>query len=251
MIHWILGQFSALNYFTDQQGIMKRYLVEKDQWQPHLNRCKEFIIHSMPQYPKLNIAVLGSGWLLDVPISEMLLNHQVTLIDIHHPKQIWHKFRAYNNVSFVEKDLTYGLVSKARRSKSASEFFSFFEKTGPSDEFMQYDYVISINLLNQLDILLIDTIKKKFRATESQLWLLRKKIQDNHVLSLPKGKSTLITDWTELSFDDSCFLKGSQSLIYTDLLDRNEFKEWTWVFDTKKTYRKNNYTSFTVRATTI
>jgi len=251
MFHWILGQILTLNYFTDQQGIMRRYLAEKDNWEPHLTHCKNYILNTLPDKKNLNIAVLGSGWLLDVPISVLLTNNQLALFDINHPRQIQNKYRMHSNVTFIKKDLTYGLLSKAQSLKTMEEFITYAEIIKTSQELLNYDWVISVNLLNQLDILLMDFIINKFKASESDINRVRKIIQDNHILSLPKGKSVLISDWIEQTVDDFGAVKEIKPLIYTDLLNSKKYQEWTWVFDTKKKYHKNNNTSFIVRAMTI
>ncbi len=251
MFHWISGQILALNYFIDQQGIMKRYLAEKDNWEPHLTNCKKFIGDSLPDKKNLNIAVLGSGWLLDVPMPILITHHKLALFDINHPRQIQYKYRLHSNVTFIKKDLTYGLLSKAKSSKTLAEFLTYSEKIETSQEFLDYDWVISVNLLNQLDILLLDFIIKKFNASESELNGVRKIIQDNHILSLPMGKSVLISDWIEHSVDEAIIVKENKTLIYTNLLNSKKYQEWTWIFDTKKLYHKKNNTSFTVRAMTI
>jgi len=251
MFHCISGQILSLNYFIDQQGIMKRYLAEKDNWELHLTKCKEFIVDSLPDKKNLNIAILGSGWLLDVPMSTLIPNHRLALFDINHPRQIQYKYRMYSNITFIKKDLTYGLLSKAKSSKTLAEFLTYSEKIETSQEFLNYDWVISVNILNQLDILLLDFIIKKFNISESELNFVRKIIQDNHVLSLPKEKSILISDWIEHSIDDFSTVKENKALIYTHLLNSKKYQEWTWVFNTNKLYHKKNNTSFTVRAMTI
>ena len=56
----------------------------------------------------------------------------------------------------------------------------------------EYDLVISLNLLNQLDILLCDYLKEKFKIdNEETLLPIRKIIQQNHLDILPVNKTKL------------------------------------------------------------
>jgi len=251
MIHRFLGCLLPIKYFIDQQGIMNRYLHEKEHWESHLKFCRSTILNSLPQVQSLKIAILGSGWLLDIPMAKLLQKHQLTLYDINHPNQIKHKYRDYENVKFIEKDLTNGLVSKARRSNSISEFKKHLENVKITNEFKQYDYVISVNLLNQLDIILIDFLKMNFKAPDCEYIELRKKIQENHILSLPEKRSILISDWFEHLIDDSNKIHKSTPLIHTNIVDDKTFQEWIWVFDTRRKYRKEGNTHFSVRALSL
>ena len=81
-----------MHYVADQQGIIERYLKEAESWASHLENTKRAIIESAENKKKDNCAILGSGWLLDVPI-EYLCQHfkKVYLFDVVHPTQIKHK----------------------------------------------------------------------------------------------------------------------------------------------------------------
>ena len=52
----------------DQNGIINRYLREKGSWKTHLSNTKKFITDFTKNKAKNSCVVLGSGWLLDVPI---------------------------------------------------------------------------------------------------------------------------------------------------------------------------------------
>lgn len=66
-----------MGYLNDQQGIMNRYLGESKQWEKHLPRCRKFITSTFEDpgggEKKESVAVLGSGWLLDVPLDHLQL----------------------------------------------------------------------------------------------------------------------------------------------------------------------------------
>ena len=91
-----------MKFISDQEGIMNRYLREKDHWDLHLNRTKKFILDSFIKKERRSVAVLGSGWLLDLPLNELVNRFEkILLVDINHPAQIRNKVRSYNNVEVV------------------------------------------------------------------------------------------------------------------------------------------------------
>src|SRR5210317_1415141 len=78
-----------MGYLADQQGIIDRYLRERGGWDSHLLKCREYILDKVNKLAISDITILGSGWLLDVPLEELSgLCNKITLIDIHHPRQV-------------------------------------------------------------------------------------------------------------------------------------------------------------------
>ena len=75
-----------MGYLSDQKGIMNRYLNQQGGWDSHLDNSKRFIERSAFLKNKRSVAVLGSGWLLDVPIDYIAQEFgEVYLVDIAHP----------------------------------------------------------------------------------------------------------------------------------------------------------------------
>lgn len=245
----IKSRLQALwHYKSDQKGIINRYLNEGDNWNNHLENTKNYILFALP-FSLKNVAILGSGWLLDVPIKELINKKlNIDLIDIIHPKQIQNKFANNNNVNFVTADLTNGLVELVQKSISFNQFCLHLKTWEAYKGLSKYDFVVSLNLLNQLDILLCDLIKKKFNVTDSELLPIRKIIQEFHVKSLPKGKSCLITDYEEINYIKNKLDNKAMELVYMGLDFLSEKKVWQWKFDTNKTYRLKYNTTFNVIA---
>src|SRR5664279_4559157 len=98
----------AIGYKADQEGIMNRCIREKNNWKEHLKNTSEYIIKFCDLLPAgSSIAILGSGWLLDVPIDYLLKKFsRIYLVDMCHPIQVKHKYKDNPNIIFVEKDLT-------------------------------------------------------------------------------------------------------------------------------------------------
>lgn len=239
-------------YVKDQNGIQNRFVRESKQWQSHLNNTKTYIINTAVSMQRQgSIAILGSGWLFDVPIDELSNTYtNVDLYDIVHPEQIVVKMNKYKNVHLKQIDLTGGAVSLAEKARTFDEFLLLFNTIYLSD-FSQYDCVVSVNLLNQLDIILCDYLTKKFNVQESQLLPIRTMIQQRHIDMLPKGKTCLITDYCEENKSVDTSKEETKSLIYCNMPQGNHIEEWLWHFDTNQMYHKGWITTMKVRAMQI
>lgn len=250
MFQQIINNIKAFRHYKyDQQGIINRFLAEEENWKEHLFKCKKCILESLPNEKVASVAILGSGWLLDVPVDELMeKTDNLILVDINHPRQIVNKYKNNPKITFVKADLTNNLVQRLKISKTYNEFLSYLESIKPLDFLNQYSQVVSLNLLNQLDILLCDLLMKKFILKEENIVSVREKIQSAHLRSLPKGNSLIITDYEEINYLVSIDDFSSKNLIYTDLSEVNVLNEWLWKFDTHQTYRKNYYTTFKVLA---
>ncbi len=56
-----------MKYISDQKGILNRYLAEGNNWEAHLEKTRGFITGCLEKNKPETVAVLGSGWLLDIP----------------------------------------------------------------------------------------------------------------------------------------------------------------------------------------
>ncbi len=246
-----------MKYISDQQGIMERYIQEHDGWVVHLQKTRSFILNCVRKYAPQSVLILGSGWLLDVPLDELCsICKQIYLADIWHPVQVEKKIKKYGNCSLINLDLTGGGIG------STYAFVEEYKKSGRRESLHQIDinptlipekvnYMISLNLLNQLDILLVDYIKKYIEYPESEINDFRKKIQENHLALLEPGRSCLITDEEELVFNSKNQLIKRKKLIYTTLPAGIKRQSWKWIFDTTGAYNTGNRTEFSVVAIDI
>jgi len=83
-----------MGYFKDQEGIARRYISEKSNGDNHLTNTKKFIFNCLEENRSKKVSILGSGWLLDIPVEYLLKNFkEVVFYDIRHPRQILHKFK--------------------------------------------------------------------------------------------------------------------------------------------------------------
>ncbi len=243
---------------TDQEGIINRYLREEGGWNEHLKKTKEYILQVAGTKRKESVIILGSGWLLDVPIHELSEQFEkVVLIDVVHPRQIEHKVKKMLNVELLSIDVT-GLVNpifETLKNKKASKI-PLIEIEPNYDnqlitELENADLVVSVNLLNQLDILICDYINKFNLYSKEEINLFRKQIQTNHLQLLPTDKSVLITDYEELNIDENDKVNNRKKLVYINLPNEKGAAKWKWSFDLKKTYHSDSKTVFKVMAVKV
>jgi hypothetical protein len=245
--------FRKMGYFNDQEGIMNRYIREAGQWKQHLENTKAAILKAASNVEGRKIAILGSGWLLDVPLTELSSKFkQIWLFDIKHPAQIKHKTGIIANVKLIETDISgfaiplYNMVWQT--GKSVSQFSPDSVKPVFDFDLSDFDLVVSCNVLNQLDILLVDYLRETLKIPSTDVSQLRKLIQETHLHMLPKSKTCLISDVEEISVDRENRIVGRKSLVHTELLPENFENEWVWKFDTHFTYRSDVNTWFRVVA---
>jgi len=171
-----------MKYISDQQGIMNRYFAESKGWDKHLHNARSFILENFRKHRPETIMILGSGWLLDVPLDELLTEcKQVYLADIHHPPQVQHRVKKAKNAQLITTDISGGAIEqiynlvqsyKKDRVQKSLNVVSLQHPDLPS-----VDYYVSLNLLNQLDILLVDYIKRHIFYQEDEITGFRKLIQ--------------------------------------------------------------------------
>lgn len=243
-----------MGFIRDQQGLMNRYIRESSGWQTHLEKTRHFISGSFHQTEAETVAVLGSGWLLDVPLDDLIRRfRQIYLVDIHHPVQIRKKTAAMNQVELVEEDLSGGAVVQIwellrNRKKPVQEemLFGQLDLETPLAG-IHPDAFISVNMLDQLDAFLCDYIMKQGRFQQDSLDPLRASIQAFYLDWISKKPGCLVTDTIEEVVDR----KGNRSskrLLYTDLPDGIRHDSWRWDFDTMGTYHHGSRTYMEVQA---
>lgn len=104
----------TMGYFSNFRGMMNRYLREQEHWDEHLQQTRKFISDAISRTEHRNVVVLGSGWLLDIPLEELSERFEkVILVDIWHPAQVRHKMTKLPNVELKYMDLSGNTVMKA------------------------------------------------------------------------------------------------------------------------------------------
>jgi len=242
-----------VGFNADQSGLINRYLTENDRWEPHLDNCRNFMLGCIRKHRPERLAILGSGWWLDIPVEEVTsLCKQVIMVDVLHPRQIIHKARKFRNIDLVSYDVTGGLIFEmyeavaAFRTNRAKKDMHQIQTECFSDH-IQADYYISLNMLDQMDSFIVDYLADQHLYTEEELLSLRHRIHSDHLRGLPKGKSCLISDFQEITTDK----KGNEqvkNVIHADLPEVLNSEEWIWEFDQAGTYHPGKKTRFRVIA---
>ncbi len=242
-----------MNFLSDQEGIISRFLNESSNWEPHLHKSKEFVLDCIRGKNIPVITILGSGWLLDVPIEELQKKcEKILLIDIFHPPQVLRKIRDLPGVEAIQQDITGGMIEQAY------QLVKEFRKTGRKQEIADLQsagfvpdvppgFLVSLNILNQLDILIVDYLKKFSIYTGAEIMALRKMIQQSHIDSLPRNRSCIITDFEERVYEDDR-LERINPLVHVSLPEGKRKANWEWLFDAQKTYHSGKITRFNVVA---
>jgi hypothetical protein len=231
-----------MGLLSDQGGILRRYIDESESWDEHLNNTKQVIKEFIIENRGRSVSIFGSGWMLDIPVRFLAEEMQmVVFYDLRHPRGVLDKYGKYTNFRFMEMDLTGGLLGKAYEICHRTQKPSIKELTEeliPSefDLPLKTDYFISLNVLTQLDILLIDYLKKHFDLPIEPVQNIRKIIQTYHLKMLTPGHSCLISDVEEIQVNDKNEFVGTIPLIFAELPLNELSKTWIWQFDTKKAY---------------
>jgi len=228
-----------MGYYNYQQGLIFRHMNQEGGWNSHLQNCRNFIMKSIDFYKPSRVTVLGSGWLLDLPLKEMIdKTEEIILVDILHPPEVIDQVSGLPKVKLLEEDITGGLIKEVW-TKSAKNFFLFklpALKNITVQEYKPVDdpgLVISLNIFTQLESLPVDFIKKRVKINDDEINNLRKKIQSSHISFLTRYNSVLITDKSEIITDKTGNVTEVVSIL-TDLPPAKYQEEWTWEFDLKR-----------------
>lgn len=242
-----------MGYYAYQNGLIYNDLNQDGGWDGHLSSCRSFIMKAMEYYNPSRITVLGSGWLLDLPLAEMLeRTGTIYLVDIVHPPEVVRQAGDLEKVVLVEQDITGGLIEEVW---NATGKFSFFRrlKSLESIEIPEFvlafdpGLVISLNILTQLETRLIEWLKRRSAAGEDELLLFCKKVQERHLEFLLKNRSVLITDYAEVETKKTGEVNDIPTL-FAELPPGQFMEEWTWDFDLKGQENYNSTSVIKVRA---
>ena len=225
-----------MGYYNYQSGLIFRHLRQEGGWDDHHERCRSFILKAVKFYKPETITILGSGWLLDLPLVEIAeRTKKICLIDIIHPPEVIIQTGAFENVELKELDITGGLIEEVWNK---TRKYSFLNKLRSLDNINIPEYipvndpglVISLNILSQLESLPVDFLRTRSKITEEDFKSFRAEIQKKHLDFLRKFKSVLITDIAEVSVDNSGNETTSPTIL-TDLPAGQFTETWDWHFD--------------------
>ena len=229
---------SRMGYYNYQNGLIYRHLNQEGGWDDHLEHCRNLILRTMELFKPEKVTVLGSGWLLELPLAEMAeRTGTVCLVDIVHPPDVISQVSRLKNVEVRELDITGGLIEEVWNKTRKNSFLNRLKSlsTITVNEYIPGEdpgMVISLNIITQLETLLLKHLKGRSDIMEEELTGFRNKIQKKHIDFLVKHRSLLITDVEETFINRSGDEQINQTLI-TELPPVSYREEWTWDFDLK------------------
>ena len=225
-----------MKYYDYQQGLIQRHLNQEGGWDSHLEHCRNFILKALDLYKPTRITVLGSGWLLDLPISEMIeIADKVCLVDIIHPPEVISQVSDLKKIELVEQDITGGLIKEVWGKTRKHTFLNrlktlediIIPEYQPADD---PGMVLSLNILTQLEALPVKLITKHAKIEDDSFKRFCAAIQKKHIDFLKKHPSVLITDISEVITNQGGGVTEKQTLL-TDLPEAGFKEEWTWNFE--------------------
>jgi hypothetical protein len=247
---------NRLGYYNYHNALLNRSLNQEGGWDSHCDRCRNYILHALDRDQPEKVTVLGSGWLLDLPLVEMVeKTDKVCLIDIIHPPEVISQTRTLRNIELREEDVTGGLIEEVWKKAGK---YSFFNKLKSLEDIIIPEYsltndpgmVISLNILTQLEFLLIDFLKKRSVIREEKFTLFQAEIQKKHIDFLKKHRSIIISDYAEVFTDKSGNIITIPTLM-TDLPQGQFTDDWTWQFEQTNNYLYNSTSVMKVIALSI
>ena len=156
------------------------------------------------------------------------------------------------NVIFIEKDLT-GYANEVARIVKGSPKADILDALMNLHYVnalagMQYDVILSVNLLTQLDSILCDFITSKKYFPEEKLIHFQKKLQLEHLNLLSTKPSCLISDVQEIFTYRNYSTAFTTDSLKIDWPAGRNSESWNWMFDSNYSYHPRYKTILSVKA---
>lgn len=224
-----------MGYYDYQRGLLVNHLAQDTGWFEHQKKCRDFILKAIDVISPEKVTVLGSGWLLELPLLEMTERAgEICLVDIIHPPEVIAQTRGIKNIKLIEDDITGGLIAEVWKKAGSRTFFNKLPSVGqiriPLYDAGNPGLVISLMVLTQLESLPVRLLGKKAKKDEIALLNFRRNIQANHIRCLKNHKAVLITDTSEIFIDRSGKRTEVKTLL-TDLPQNQGMETWRWDLD--------------------
>jgi len=243
-----------MGFRAESRGLFDRYINVEGAWEGHLERTRGFIARVVNDRKFDNMAVLGSGWLLDVPL-ELLsrISGHVWLYDAVHPRQVVHRLRGFPNITTVSADITGGVLKstfQAVRDYKRHRIMWTPEQICSGDFRPEPvpDFIISLNLFSQIGVMITDYLRKYIPLGEEETERINVLLQQSHLRLLRPGKSCLITDIREKNTDLENGTLETTGLTGLSFPAAASTDTWEWQFDPGGGYRAGKKTVMQVLA---
>jgi hypothetical protein len=186
-----------MGYVRELLGIRRRYRQWRSAWQPHCERSRQLIRTAIERCRQRRKAVvLGSGWLLDVPIDELSEGfREVVLVDLLHPLASRWRTRRHGNVSLLAADISGTAEGVWRAVEEHTPLPRATPDLFVGDE--QVDLAVSLTLLSQLPCLPEQYLRTARTHTAEEIAAWCRDVVQAHLEYLRRlsGVVTLIADF--------------------------------------------------------
>lgn len=236
-----------------QRGIARRYAANRGGWQAHAERTKSVVQHFAEGLTSRHITVLGSGWLFDCPVRELLnAGFTLTLVDIAHPPQVVLQWKGAKGIEFQELDVTGGLLELlySTRRMEVPAALDGIQGLSPTPNSLDIGgAAISLNLLSQLPYPLQEA-ELQFGNTEYNQ--AASQLQQAHLRLLGCfAQRLLITDMLEYHYAPNTQQPGEPKRIiptvYTSIPWATQPESWVWEFDHTGAYLADCWVNLAVK----
>jgi hypothetical protein len=246
--------FRRLGFETESQGFINRYINVEGAWDEHLENSRQFICSAIAGRKFNNLAVLGSGWMIDLPVEELSgAAGRVWLYDAVHPAQVIHKIGKMSNITAVRADVTGGALANAL--EAVRQYKKSKQKTPPEiicqAEFkpgVTQDFIISLNLLSQIGVMITGFLEEHIPYPADELREIRTRLQAAHLNLLMPGRSCLITDTEEWCYDLTNGSLETNPVVDCEMPAARRTETWEWQFDPLGEYKPEKRTVMKVMA---
>jgi hypothetical protein len=220
-----------LGYLTEAVEMRGRSRRNAIAWQPHLDNTRIFSLSSAEKcQSRSKVIILGSGLLLDVPLAELAaMFREVVLMDVVCLPKVRKQIKAYNNVSFIECDVTN---TAERLYQNGLKDIPELPESVPTVPGIGQDcgLVISLNILSQLWVIPRAYASQRFRGlNEYQVdeWCSRVVAAHYSFLRSLPCDVCLVADHEFVKRDSSGSVISRGSTVYGLELPAPDIS-WTW-----------------------
>ena len=218
-----------MGYLRELIAIEARHGRCGQAWAPHLAYCRRLILKAAEGVGRGRATVLGSGWLLDVPVDELAdMFDEVVLVDVFHMPSVAKRVAGRANVRLSADDVT-GLIRATYRHVIEGKTGPLPPPVADAGLLAGSDFVVSANVLTQLPLMPMAWVREKGRGyDEEETKVFARRIVEHHLdlLAALPGRVCLLTETERL------VVAGREVLHRIDPLFGAAFpyrgRRWTW-----------------------
>jgi hypothetical protein len=234
----LAGQPGTHGHLAEQVGIWARHRRQRLAWAEHLACARRVCLcatDTLPADRRRTALVLGAGLLNDVPLDALSRRfRRVVLADMAFLPATCRLAKALGNVSLLHADLT-GVLDRlpdadALRAGNAPPLPDIIPRQCPCAERAELDFVYSANVLSQLPVSPLRTLRKRHPdLPEEMLDAFGASIVVGHLQALSALDCTacLVTDVRERGQDRHGQTRYAADLLHGVVLERTG-EGWTW-----------------------